>query len=692
MPDVNPATHDKPLILLVDDVPANLHVLAAALKAGYRIKTATSGPAALELLERDDKPLLVLLDVMMPGMSGIEVLRRMRQKAETRDIPVIFISADTSEQSQLDGLELGADDYLTKPVVTSVLLVRVRNILQRKRAETQLRLAAHVFEHSGEAIIVTNHHNDIIEVNPAFTRLTGYTLADVLGKNPRILSAGHTDPELYREMWEAIHQRGFWQGEMWDRNKDGNVFPKLLTITVVRNARREIDFHLASFADISQQKATEERIRHVAHHDPLTGLPNRLHLQIALEQSLALARRERREVALMFIDLDRFKIINDTLGHNIGDGLLVQVAQRLKASVRESDLVARLGGDEFVVVLSGEPIAHAAVSVAEKILGTVSQPYQVESHALHTTPSIGISLYPQDGGGIDALMKSADTAMYHAKEAGRCQFHFYKEAMNRHNQERLTLENHLHQALELEEFLVYYQPQADVQSGRLVGAEALIRWQHPERGLLTPDAFIPTAEDNGLIMPIGEWVLRQVCRQIHAWREAGLQPPVIAVNLSARQFRQDNLVDCVRGILSEAGIAPASIELEITESAAMDRAETATAVFHALHELGVGIAIDDFGTGYSSLSYLKRFPVDKLKIDRSFIMDIPDDPNDAAIAQAIIHMAAGLGLQVVAEGVETEAQRDFLRQKGCDFLQGYWFDKPMPGEAFAALLGRLHAS
>ncbi len=386
---------DKPLILLVDDVPVNLHVLAAALKSSYRIKTATSGAAALELVQREDRPQLILLDVMMPGMSGIEVLRRLRENPDTRDIPVIFVSADTSEQSQLDGLDLGAEDYLTKPVVTSVLLARVRNLIQRKQAETQLRLAAHVFEHSGEAIMITDRDNRIIEVNPAFTRLTGYALADVVGQDPRLLASGRTTREDYLGMWRSIRERNFWQGEIWDRNKDGGIYPKLLTITVVRNARGDIDYHIASFADISEQKAAEERIRYVAHHDPLTGLPNRLHLQIVLEQVVAVARRERTEVALMFIDLDRFKVINDTLGHNIGDGLLVEVARRLKSCVRESDVVARLGGDEFVVVLNGDRVIQAAANVAEKILNGFSPSFQVEGHALHTTPSIGISCIPR---------------------------------------------------------------------------------------------------------------------------------------------------------------------------------------------------------------------------------------------------------------------------------------------------------
>ncbi|MFA7405719.1 MAG: diguanylate cyclase, partial [Pelobacteraceae bacterium] len=393
----------KPLILLVDDVPTNLHLLAASLRGEYRIKVATSGPSALDLASREDRPDLILLDVMMPGMNGIEVLRRLRTNPETSEIPVIFVSADSSEQSQLDTLELGADDYLNKPVVNSILQARVRNLLQRKRVEQQLRLAAHVFEHSGEAILITDHTNRIIEVNAAFTNLTGYSPEDVKGKDPKILACGRTTRDEYIAMWQDINSKGIWKGELWDRRKDGGIYPKLLTISVVRNHRGGIEFYIGSFADITEQKAVEDRIRHIAHHDNLTGLPNRLHLSVVLEQDLATARREQTGVALMFIDLDRFKLINDTLGHNIGDLLLIEASRRLQVCVRESDIVARLGGDEFVVVLTGIEVALDAASVAHKILQTLGQPYTIEGNILHSTPSIGISSFPTDGSDAESL-------------------------------------------------------------------------------------------------------------------------------------------------------------------------------------------------------------------------------------------------------------------------------------------------
>ncbi len=675
---------NKPLILLVDDQPANLHVLAAALKTDYRIKIATSGAMALEIARSADKPELILLDVMMPGLSGIDVLRQLREDPATLDIPAIFVSADASEQSQLDGLDLGADDYLTKPVVTRVLLARVRNLLQRKRFERQLRLAAHVFEHSGEAIMITDRANNILEVNSAFERMTGYSAAEVRGQNPRLLASSRNRANDYQAMWQAIQAEGLWQGEMWDRHKDGHVYPKLLTISVVRNPHGEIDYHIASFTDISAQKAAEERICKLAHHDALTGLPNRLHLGIALEQALANARREGIELALLFIDLDRFKQINDTLGHNVGDQLLIEVAERLKACLRENDLVARLGGDEFVVLAQGTSAVLAASHIAEKIIERFAEPFQLAGHALRSSPSIGIGLYPNDGGDSETLMKNADTAMYHAKAMGRNNYQFYDPAMNQASSDRLLLESRLHEALARDQFSVHYQAQVDPASGALLGFEALVRWNHPDQGLIPPDRFIPIAEESGLILPLGEWVLDTACAQLAAWKAAGHTGYRIAVNLSLQQLRQTGLVERVANTLDRHGLDGHELELEITESSAMHDAEATIRTLRALRELGVELAIDDFGTGYSSLAYLKLLPIQRLKLDRGFVKDIETDPNDAAICSATIALAHALGLEVIAEGVESEAQRAYLRQLGCDLMQGYLFARPLPaGEIFA---------
>ncbi len=685
------SAQEKSLLLLVDDMPANLHVLAAALKADYRLKTATSGPAALELMARDDRPDLVLLDVMMPGMSGIEVLRRLRADHATLDTPVIFVSADTSEQSQLDGLDFGADDYLTKPVVTTVLRARVKNLLARKRTERQLRLAAHVFEHSGEAIMITDRENRIIEINPAFTHQTGYTIEEVRGQNPRLLASGRNSPEDYRAMWQAIREHGLWRGEMWDRAKSGDVYPKLLTISTVKNAHEEIEYYIASFSDISNLKAAEENIRHLAHHDTLTGLPNRLHLTVALDQAIAEAQRGGRRIALMFIDMDRFKLINDTLGHHVGDLLLIEVAQRLKSCVRQSDIVARLGGDEFVVVLTGLGEDNmVATTVAGKILNHLAQPYEIEGHVLHSSPSIGISLYPVDGDDIATLMKNADAAMYHAKEQGRNNAQYFTAEMNSAASLRLALERDLRNALAANQFELHYQPQICTTTGMACGVEALVRWRHPERGLVSPLDFVPVAEESGLIEALGAWVLDEACRQLAAWQAAGLEGITMAVNLSAHQLRSPQLVELVRATMARHRIYADALELEITESTAMTDPERAIGQLRELRALGVRLAIDDFGTGYSSLAYLKNLPIQTLKLDRSFVRDIETDANDAAISAATVALAHSLGLKVVAEGVETEAQRHFLSDiHRCDLLQGYLFGKPEPADACAARLREL---
>ncbi|WP_045476781.1 EAL domain-containing response regulator [Serpentinimonas barnesii] len=682
-----PRAPAKPLLLLVDDVPTNLHLLAALLKADYRIKTATSGQAALDLIARTEHPELILLDVMMPGMSGIEVLRHLRADHTTHEIPVIFVSADTSEQTQLDGLELGADDYLTKPVVGTVLRARVKNILARKRNERQLRLAAHVFDYSGEAILITDRDNCIIEANPAFTRLTGYSAEEVRGQDPRILSSGRNPRALYAEMWRAIKDRGFWQGELWDRHKNGATEPRLVTISTVCNPHGEIDYHISTFSDIREQKATEERIRRIAYHDSLTGLPNRLHLSAALEQALNQAQRSGTEVALLFIDMDRFKLINDTLGHQVGDELLVEVAQRLKACVRESDIVARQGGDEFVVAITGLSEDLAATAVVGKILASLGQPYLIGQRVLHSSPSIGISIYPVDGTDATTLMKHADAAMYHAKDLGRNQVQYFKAELNAQAQRRLELETDLRGALASQQFELHYQPKWCTKSQRISGVEALLRWHHPRLGLVPPLSFIPLAEETGLIDSIGQWVLEQACGQLAAWRDAGIVGLSMSTNLSAHQLRSAQLLPSVRALLERFALQEDEIEFEITESVAMTNPAQAIELLRALRALGVRLAIDDFGTGYSSLAYLKHLPIQCLKVDKGFVRDIETDSNDAAICAATIALAHQLGLEVVAEGVETQAQSDFLTKlHHCDQLQGYLIGRPMPAATLTPLL------
>jgi len=575
---------------------------------------------------------------------------------------------------------------LLKDGARNVIFTVWRDIAGLKDSENKLRLMSAALNHSGEAIIITGADNRIIAVNDTFTRLTGYSREDALGQNPRILKSGNESEEFYRSMWAALLKENYWQGEIWDRRKDGSLYPKWLTISVVRNNQGDITNYIGSFTDITNQKLAAQRIDHLTHHDPLTNLPNRFSLMGRLTHALEQAKLGNSHLAVIFIDLDRFKNINDSLGHQMGDVLLSHVALRLLEAVRNTDIVSRLGGDEFVVVLPHIQSGIAAISVVNNIRNALSQTYGIDGHDLHITPSIGISVFPHDGATIKELMQNADLAMYEAKAKGRNNYQFFKKEMNTVAQEKHLLESDLRTAIDREELLLHYQPQIDVTNGRVVGVEALVRWQHPFRGLVQPDNFIPVAEETGLILPLGAWVLKTACRQATMWTSAGLPPVRMAVNLSARQFRQNNLPGLVAEIMAGTGIAPHLLELEITESVAMDNPEETHLYLQHFKEMGVELAIDDFGTGYSSLSYLKLYPVNRLKIDRSFVKDIETNPDDATIASATIALAHALGKKVVAEGVETEGQLKFLKEQQCDFVQGYYYSRPLPADELAEFL------
>nr|MBL8410320.1 EAL domain-containing protein [Dechloromonas sp.] len=562
----------------------------------------------------------------------------------------------------------------------------VRDITSRKATEDRLRMLAMVFSNSNEAIIVTDANNRIIATNPAFTELTGYSEAEVLGRNPRLLSAGSTEPEVFRSMWSSLHQHGAWQGELWDRRKSGEAYPKWLSISVVRDNAGRITHHIGSFIDISELKATQERIRHLAHHDTLTNLPNRFSLHEKLEQALSFCRRNNRQLALMLIDLDRFKTINDTLGHHAGDALLVQVADRLRATVRDSDIVARLGGDEFVVALPGINSPSDAAHLADKIARRISEPYQIIGQEQRTSPSIGICLYPNDAVEIGDLLKNADVAMYHAKAQGRGNYQFFTEDMHIAMTQRMTIEADLRLALERQEFVLHYQPQLDLRRGTIVGVEALIRWQHPTRGMVPPNEFIPVAEETGMIGAIGDWVLSEACRQLRTWQDDGIQHLRMSINLSASQFMDKTLPVRIHELLGQYGLEAGLIDLEVTESMSMASPDESISVMRTLSGSGLTLSIDDFGTGYSSLAYLKLLPIRTLKIDRSFVKDIETDPNDADICDVTVLLAHKLGLEVVAEGVENEAQLKFLLSIGCEKVQGYLISRPLPAEAAEAFI------
>ncbi len=551
-----------------------------------------------------------------------------------------------------------------------------------REARKQLRLAATVFESSGEAIMITDAANRVLAVNGAFTRITGFAPDDVVGREPAFFGAGGEDKDFYRRLWRDVRERGHWQGEIWSRRKNGERHAEWLGVSAVRDEDGRLTHHVAIFADIAEKKAIEARLEHLAHHDPLTGLPNRVLVRDRVEQALAAAAREGLSVALMFLDLDHFKVINDTLGHAVGDKLLQAVVGRLAACVRESDTISRQGGDEFLIVLPQLRDPDVVSGIAQKILDAMSPGFDIDGHALTCTFSIGVALHPEDGADFDTLLLKADTAMYHAKEAGRNTCRFFTEQMNADAHERLALQSHLYHAIERGELVLHYQPQVELASGRITGAEALLRWNCAALGAVSPARFIPVAEACGLIIPIGEWVLREACRQAEAWRQQGLTL-LMAVNISALQFRRSDPVAVVSRILAETRLPAACLELELTESLLVQDAAGATLdTLTRLKALGVRIAIDDFGTGYSSLAYLRRFPIDKLKIDQAFVRDIATDPEDAAIVNLIIELGRILKLSTIAEGVEDPQQLAFLRERGCTKVQGYLFGRPIPAAQF----------
>ena len=559
-----------------------------------------------------------------------------------------------------------------------------------RQDQARLRLAATVFDSAADAILVTDSSNNILDVNPAFQQITGYAKTEVLGRNPRFLKSGKHDAPFYQAMWNQLLESGHWEGEIWDRRKDGSLYPKWMSLVAVRHDDRVSRF-VAIFRDISQFKKTERQLQRLAHYDLLTGLANRTLLNAHLEQAIHLAHRNAWQVAVVFLDLDHFKQINDSLGHSAGDRLLSAVAARLREQIRESDLIARLGGDEFVIILSKISNTVPVAGVLEKIRLVLAQPFVLESYELSVTASMGVSVYPTDGGDRELLLRNADAAMYHAKNEGRDGWSFYSTDMNRQTRRRLQLSAGLRQAVDQQQFVLLYQPQVDLKTGRISGIEALIRWQHPELGVVSPVEFIPLAEDTGLIEEVGEWVLAEACRQYGAWHQQRLNPARISVNVSARQFKSGRFVNTVARVLGHTGMDPRCLELEITESLLVRGDARLLQDMHALRALGIRFSIDDFGTGYSSLSYLKGLPVSSLKADRSFVRDVPDDGDDVAILAAMISMAHNLNLRVVAEGVETEKQLEFLRAQGCDELQGFLVSRPVDAAGIEPLLHAAHS-
>jgi len=572
------------------------------------------------------------------------------------------------------------------------MLTIARDITDRHQMQEKLQLAATVFESTAEGVLITDTRQRINAVNRAFSEITGYSEQEALGDTPRLLASGLHDSAFYAAMWYQLTAEGHWQGEISNRRKNGEIYPSWLTISAVRNRDKFITHFVAVFADISSLKQAQARLDYQAHHDPLTGLPNRTLFESRLHAALAHSRAAHSLGAVLFLDLDRFKHINDSLGHPVGDLLLKSIAVRLKENLRDIDTVARLGGDEFIILLPGLQNPGDAEAVATKLLNSFSAPFQAGEHEFFMSTSIGSALFPSDGADVATLIKNADAAMYRSKAKGRNRVEHYTRDLTAQASERIALEHELRRAIERNEFTLSYQPKISLLTQRLVGAEALIRWFHPTFGDVPPERFIPLAEENGMILQIGEWVLDTACQQLHEWNQRYDVFGPLSVNLAGAQLRQPNLVNRIERLLLQHRLQPGCLQLEITESFIMSQTEEALSVLHRLKKLGVQLAIDDFGTGYSSLSYLKRLPLDILKIDQSFVRGLPDDPHDAAIVRAIIALGRSMQLTVIAEGVETLEQQQFLADEGCEQIQGYLVSLPLRAEEFCATFLRTTVS
>ncbi|MBI1907251.1 MAG: EAL domain-containing protein [Rhodocyclales bacterium] len=687
----NPETDAIARVLVIDDDPQTLLLVTEALEPeGFAIDAAASGTAGLDAFGRA-RPALVLLDVTMPGMSGFECCERLRHLPGGERVPIVVLTGHDDDASIARAFAAGATDFISKPMRWQLLGHRVRYLLRASDALEALARSQASLAHAQELAHIGNW-----EYRPGSS--VGYWSPEVY----RILGLdGRCDPPRFETLAQQIPE-----GE---RAELAHLFMKLhyegrgyrLEHRVVRgNGTERFVFHQAeavhengrlillrgTLQDITERKAHEARIEYLANHDALTDLPNRNLLSDRLAQAIAQARRGGQSLATLVLDLDRFKFINDSFGHPFGDALLKDVAARLQTAIRAGDTVARLGGDEFVIMLPGLASAADADVVVHKVLRKFADPFVVAGHELHVTTSMGVSIYPDDGTDIETLLKSADAALYRAKDGGGNGAQLYTVAMGVEVEQRAEVENALHGALERHEFELHYQPKVDLRSGRVRGVEALIRWRHPEAGLIAPDRFIPLAEDTGLILPIGEWVLRTACAQLKAWHAGGHPELSMAVNVSARQFRQQDIPDLVAAVLADTGLTARHLELELTESLLVQDREAVSLALRRLKQIGVMLSLDDFGTGYSNLSYLRDFPIDVVKIDRSFVQDVTSSVTGASLAKSIIAMARSLDLTTVAEGVETEGQLRFLNTHRCDAIQGYYFSRPLPSDDLAALL------
>ena len=682
-------------VLVVDDDRGMRMIAGSALgAAGFAVETAVDAPAALAALETF-RPDIILLDVDLPGVDGITLCRRLHGDPKTCEIPVCIMTGLNDLASIQKAYGAGATDFVIKPPNWAILAQRLRYIgraslaaRQLAEANRDLTLAGVVFEHIPEGVVITDRDAVIISVNPAFTAINGYTAAEAVGRNANLLKSNRHPDDFYRDLWRELTTVGSWRGEVWNRRKSGELYPALLAISSLRDEAGAVSRYIGTLQDISHAKESEERIRYLAYHDVLTGLPNRQLFRDRTELAINHARRDRVKCVLVFLDLDGFKKINDTLGHEVGDLLLVEVAGRLRRHIRVEDTVARLGGDEFLILLSRVRDEQAVLMVIDKVLQALSERYVVQGNEIAITASMGVSVYPNDGSTCDQLLKAADIAMYRAKETGKKGYVIYSQEMTDRVQRRVGLENRLRRAIGEQRLLVHFQPRYDLRSRRIVSAEALVRWE--ENGVFIPPLeFIPIAEESGLIIPLGEWVLEEACRRARGWLDRGADGLGVSVNVSPVQLRQRDFCARVEAVLAGTGLPPALLELEITESIFVNNLEEIAGTLTYLHRAGVRFALDDFGTGYSSLLYLKQLPIKVLKIDRSFVKDLESSEDSRVIIQTIISMAQVLDIGIVAEGVENLFQEDYMREQCGGRVaqgQGHLFSHPVSPAAFERLV------
>ncbi|GAB4272604.1 MAG: hypothetical protein Kow0065_21770 [Methylomicrobium sp.] len=807
----------RPTILIVDDEPVNIQLLAGILNRDYHIKVAGDGKTAIDIARTTANLDLILLDVMMPGIDGFEVCRELKSHQETRGIPVIFITAANNPLAEIQGLTLGAVDYITKPIDTAITKQRIQNqialrqaqdklrqhdallntmienaptsikvisnngelvlinkigldmlgvdnveqvresgllsfvdepfhdafqrlventlrgmsdslefsitsrrgakrwlrskttplygandeligmlgmttdITASRKADEQLRLSARVFDSAQEGILVTDLNGTIVNINEAFTLITGYTPQDVLGKTPAVLQSGEHDAAFYEAMWDSIRTRGQWQGEIWNRKKDGGLYPEWLTISSIVDEAGHVTHYVGIFSDHTLIKQHEKELERIAHFDMLTGIPNRFLLDDRLQRAIAHAKREKTLLAVCYLDLDSFKPINDNLGHEAGDAVLIETARRLKHTVRDIDTVARLGGDEFVILLSGLTNTDECIVTLERMLDAITRPITVQDTPCKISASIGVTIYPEDNGEADTLLRHADQAMYVAKQSGKNRYYFYNAEQEQRLRSLSEMLQQIERGLIQREFELFYQPKVEIHSGRVIGAEALIRWRHPERGLLTPIDFLPLVEHSELEIVMGDWVIDCALEQHHQWRQQGLMLE-LSINISANHLQAADFVGkLTRKLAGYPNLPKGTLQIEILETAALEDFGKVIKIIEACRRLGISFALDDFGTGYSSLTYLRNLPAKTIKIDQSFVRDMLADQGDQAIVEGIIALAKTFARQTVAEGVETLAHLRTLRAMGCEIGQGYGIARPMTATDFASWYRQNHS-